>query len=303
MPFLFRCPHCDTETEVEDQYAGLTGPCAVCGKSVTIPHPDASHRSRAFAASRGPAVSVPVILAVTIVGLLLAATVVGVGVALVRPVISRARNSAQSVQCGNNLKQIALAMQAYAEEYGSLPPAYIADKNGRPIHSWRVLLLPYLGHESTYKQYDFSKSWDSTHNLALQYEMPSIYACPTDDDALAAQETSYMVVVGRRTPFPGATTTTFDDMADRPGDTILVVETHGEGVCWLKPTDLDVRKLQFEMNGGVGEMGSEHRSGANVATADGDVHFLVDDIGPEVLRGLTTIAGGEAIPWRRIETR
>ena len=39
----------------------------------------------------------------------------------------------------NNLKQIAIALHSYHEQYGSLPPAYVADANGRPMHSWRVL--------------------------------------------------------------------------------------------------------------------------------------------------------------------
>src|SRR5271168_5107175 len=47
-------------------------------------------------------------------------------------------------ECKNHLKQLALAMHNYHDQYGSFPPAYIADKNGRPMHSWRVLLLPFL---------------------------------------------------------------------------------------------------------------------------------------------------------------
>ena len=46
--------------------------------------------------------------------------------------------------CRNNLKQLALAMHMYHEQHGSFPPAYVADENGTPMHSWRVLLLPYL---------------------------------------------------------------------------------------------------------------------------------------------------------------
>ena len=48
------------------------------------------------------------------------------------------------LQCTNNLKQIAAALQAYHQANGCFPPAYIADKSGKPMHSWRVLILPYL---------------------------------------------------------------------------------------------------------------------------------------------------------------
>jgi hypothetical protein len=303
MPFLFRCPHCETETEVDDQYAGRSGPCAVCGKTITVPQLSRPGRGHVSASSGRPAVSVPVILAVTIIGLLLAGSLIALGVALVRPVVFRARNSVQIVQCENNLKQIALAMRSYAADHGSLPPAAVTDANGQPMHSWRVLLLPYLGHQATYDRYNFSQPWDSPDNLLLQYEMPSVYACPSDGDALGAQETSYMVVTGRRTLFPIGKTTSLDAVTDGLADTILVVETQQTAVCWLKPTDLDARRLQFEMNGGSGEVGSRHPGGAHVATADGEVHFLVSEIAPDVLRALTTIAGGELIPWRRIEDR
>jgi hypothetical protein len=39
------------------------------------------------------------------------------------------------MQCGNNMKQIALALLNYNDSYGTLPPAYVTDKNGQPVHS------------------------------------------------------------------------------------------------------------------------------------------------------------------------
>src|SRR5579864_1434043 len=47
-------------------------------------------------------------------------------------------------QCKNNLKYIGQALHNYHDTFGSFPPAYIADSNGRPMHSWRVLLLPFF---------------------------------------------------------------------------------------------------------------------------------------------------------------
>jgi len=37
MPIDFTCPHCGKSTSVAEEYAGLTGPCVGCGKTVTIP--------------------------------------------------------------------------------------------------------------------------------------------------------------------------------------------------------------------------------------------------------------------------
>jgi hypothetical protein len=45
--------------------------------------------------------------------------------------------------CGNNLKQIGLALHNYHRDHGTFPPAYVPDNNGQPSHSWRVLILTY----------------------------------------------------------------------------------------------------------------------------------------------------------------
>lgn len=64
--------------------------------------------------------------------------------ALLLPVSCVVCESARRAQCANNLKQIALALHAYHDRYGCLPPAVVRDPQGRPMHSWRVLLLPFI---------------------------------------------------------------------------------------------------------------------------------------------------------------
>ncbi|MEO8269794.1 MAG: hypothetical protein ABI557_08740, partial [Aureliella sp.] len=41
MPFQFTCPYCFKKTLVEDEIAGESGPCANCGKTITVPEPPA----------------------------------------------------------------------------------------------------------------------------------------------------------------------------------------------------------------------------------------------------------------------
>ena len=66
--------------------------------------------------------------------------------------------------CENNLRQIALALQNYHQANGCFPPAYVADKNGKPMHSSRMLILPYVGFDDLYKAYDFTEPWDGPNN-------------------------------------------------------------------------------------------------------------------------------------------
>ena len=99
------------------------------------------------------------------------------------------KESATRVHCVNSLKQIALALYSYHDEFGRLPPAYVPDENGRPKHSWRVLILPHLlkndapGSDEMkriYASYDFSEPWDGPHNRQLARRMPLVYGCGAD---------------------------------------------------------------------------------------------------------------------------
>lgn len=75
-----------------------------------------------------------------------------------------------------NLREIAGAFQKYREANKRYPPAVVYDKNGHPLHSWRVLILPYLGEEELFRQFHLDESWDSPHNLPLLSKIPQVFA-------------------------------------------------------------------------------------------------------------------------------
>src|SRR5262249_2836480 len=142
----------------------------------------------------------------------------------------------------NNLKQIVLAMQNYAEDHGGrLPPAVLQDKDGRPLHSWRVLLLPYLDQGDLYRGFRLNEPWDSPHNLALLPRMPEVYAVPAGLPAEAGagpSRTFYQVFTGPGPAFEGPRGLRFPgDILDGTSETIFVAEA-GEPVPWTHPTDL-----------------------------------------------------------------
>lgn len=84
-----------------------------------------------------------------------------------------------------------------------LTSAYIADANGKPLHSWRVLILPYIEQESLYQQYRFDEPWDSKHNLAIAEQIPYLFQCPSRSARTRGLFTSYVAVVGDETMWPG----------------------------------------------------------------------------------------------------
>jgi prepilin-type processing-associated H-X9-DG protein len=296
MPIRFTCPHCGNTTDVAEQYAGQSGPCARCGQTITVPpaggapmqynyYPPKKPRSGASTLLIVLAVCVPVIL---VCG--------GILVALLLPAVQAAREAARRASCSNNLRQIGLAMEAYHAQNGHYPPAFVADKDGKPMHSWRVLLLPYLGEQGLYNQYDMNQPWDSPHNMALANLMPGIYCCPSDGTATAGI-TSYAMLVGPNSISTGPDGHSKNKITDGPSNTIMVAETVGGGTNWLDPRhELDVQTMSFDLSDNTGkEISSMHPSTVNVLFCDGSVRPLSKDIDPNILKPMTTINGAEQV--------
>jgi hypothetical protein len=98
--------------------------------------------------------------------------------------IRDAREAARRSNCKGELSQINLALFNYREVYGCFPPAYVADSTGRPMHSWRVLILPFIDHAPLYNEYRFDEPWDGANNRQLSAKIVShdysFYHCPSD---------------------------------------------------------------------------------------------------------------------------
>ena len=73
--------------------------------------------------------------------------IVASGCAGLWTMVAEPRENARRVQCCIHLKQIALSLHNYHDVYKAFPPAFVADASGKPVHSWRVLILPFLGQE------------------------------------------------------------------------------------------------------------------------------------------------------------
>lgn len=222
-------------------------------------------------------------------------------VALLSPGIVVSHESANRAQCQNNLKQIALALHNYREHYGVFAPAYLADEEGKPMHSWRVLILPFLEQQPLYDQYDFSQPWDSPKNKSLASPgRPLYYACPSDPGADAGM-TSYLAVVGPAAAWAGSTSRKLDDLS-RSGGTILLVELANSGIHWMEPRDLSVEEVLSRIRqpgkdglpgAHVWDPGYFYRDvrGSYVAMADGSVEFVPVDTPAAIWEGLLRING------------
>lgn len=193
-------------------------------------------------------------------------------------------------------------MHNYHDDHGRFPPAAVRDPAGRPLLSWRVLLLPYLEEDSLYRQFKLDEPWDSPHNKPLLAQMPRVFAAPRVEDDLKVEPdaTFYQVFVGRGAAFEDARQMRLEkDFPDGEAKTILVIEA-GEAVPWTKPVGLVYQPDQplpplggiFRTEGRFSLFGSNRVKGFNTAMVDGRVQFLRAGLPEETLRGLITRNGG-----------
>ena len=230
-------------------------------------------------------------------------TGLGILIALLLPARCVSREAARRIQCRNNLKHIALALHNYHHGYGCFPPAYTVAEQGRRMHSWRALILPFV--EGIYKEgdYDFSQPWNSPDNIAFAEESSlfAIFSCPNErKEEPDRRTTSYVMLVGPNAFSEGLTGRKFEDITDDHGKTIIVGEMSHSDIFWTEPRDLDTELMSFKLND-PDQIGlrSYHSSGVHVAFADGAVSWLNDGMSPETLEALITINGGEEIEdWK-----
>jgi hypothetical protein len=144
------------------------------------------------------------------------------------------RNRAESK---NNLKQIALAVIHCADAAEGKLPADVLDKKGKPILSWRVLLLPYLEQQNLYNKFKLDEPWDSKHNKALLEKMPAIFRSPRVS-LKHKSYTVYQVFSGKETLFQAGKTFRYPaSIPDGTANTIMAVEATS-AVPWTKPVDI-----------------------------------------------------------------
>lgn len=241
--------------------------------------------------------------------LVAAALLVGILIALLLPAVQSARPAARRNQCANNLKQIALALLMYESAVRTMPPAYIADANGKPTHSWRVLILPYLSQQTLFGKYNFNEPWNGPNNSKLTAQAPDVYRCPghEDDADQNPLETNYIAIVGPGSVFPGAAGSPIRAISDGTSKTITVIEASGLGVNWMEPRDLTIdeavellttkpRSGHRTIEDGVFTTTYYETSERYVAFVDGHVEWVSPLADEEIARALLTAAGGERLP-------
>jgi hypothetical protein len=221
---------------------------------------------------------------------------------LTLPAVQKVRGASGRMVNTNNLKQLAIAMLNYASaNQGRLPPAVIYSKDGKPLYSWRVALLPYLEQDQLYRQFHLDEPWDSDHNKKLLPLMPKVFTLPGQDQP-GQSETCYQVFTGPGTPFNGRQQAQMPgSFTDGTSNTGLIFEA-AKAVPWTSPQDLPytapargraVPSLRHLLGGHFGNT-------FHVAMADGTVVAVSKNVRDQTLHLAINPADGQPLPadWR-----
>jgi hypothetical protein len=220
--------------------------------------------------------------------------------ALVHPIRAVRRRAAVDESI-NNLRQIVLGLLLYEDnsvatgtpagkKSAHFPLPAIMSKDGKPLLSWRVAILPYLQQKPLYDQFHLDEPWDGPHNRPLVDKMPAIYRSPLSKNKEPGR-TNYLLPVGNGAGFSADQPTSMRDISDGTSNTIMIVEADDDrAVIWTKPDD-----WQFDPNKPAQGLG--HLNNGEFLTAFFDDHgqAISVSIDPKTLKALFTRAGGEVV--------
>lgn len=189
----------------------------------------------------------------------------------------------------NNMKQLVLALHNYHDTYGHFPTD-IKDKNGKPLLSWRVRILPFIDQQNLYRLFKQDEPWDSAHNKALSQTLVKVFISPRQRGD--KWKTTYLAPIGEGYLWDTPKGTRLADVTDGTSNTIALVEADDDvAVEWTKPGDLKIDPKEPKKH-----LLGHYPEGFLAAIADGSVIFLKKNTTNENLIFMFTRAGGEVIP-------
>lgn len=136
--------------------------------------------------------------------------------------------------------QIELALLIYHDEHAAFPPRKYQPEPGGPIHSWRVLLVPYTSGDKRYSAYDFTQEWNSTNNVqALSgWEAPNRRTMPSGIFRMAHGgdgDIAHYLAIGEDDDWPSRNPLK-SFWVKKGKDRFLLVEDPDSKIHWMEPT-------------------------------------------------------------------
>lgn len=198
-----------------------------------------------------------------------------------------------------NIKQILSAMIKYEDLHERLPAAYTITLDRKPLLSWRVYMLPYLGQQDLYEQFKKDEPWDSPHNKALIKKMPDIFRSPDSSWSVTDGRTRYLTVRHPLSLFPPATAENqgrgkkIHGILDGVSNTVALVEADDRSaVIWTQPDDLIYVNDVFPA-----DKLKSRGTIALIGLADGTVQRIPLRILKDIFKDLVITNDGKNVQW------
>jgi prepilin-type N-terminal cleavage/methylation domain-containing protein/prepilin-type processing-associated H-X9-DG protein len=197
----------------------------------------------------------------TLVEVLVVICVIGILVGLLLPAVQSAREAGRRAQCGNNLKQIGLALQAYHDEYGSLPPGRMKTFDPRyagpnlPCTSamvdkgFLVHILPLLEQAAIYNTINQSLTIFGIENQTVFTFCVGCYACPSDPSSGMPRPMNTALMVEEGLAAPGERLeATYTSYAGCFGSYLVNAQPLPANGCTVDP------RVAAQANGAIGDI-------------------------------------------------
>ena len=202
-----------------------------------------------------------------------------------KPLIADSKQRAKSIA---QLKRILLAFHHYHDTYGYLP-ADVVDKDGKPLLSWRVVILPFMEQANLFNKFKLDEPWDSENNKEFSQITVKLFTNGHEPRNTKYPMTYFQRPTGKDTAHEPGQKIKFLDITDGMSNTIGIVETN-KAIEWAKPDDLtfDFKKPN--------ELRGPFANTFHTAFCDGSALCFAGGIPAKVAVKFVSRAGGEVIP-------
>lgn len=215
----------------------------------------------------------------TLIELLVCIGIVSLLAALLLPAVQAAREAARCVNCRNNLRQIGIALQNYADAFSQYP----ANTNT----PWTIAAAPQYGQRPIYDAFDHRfHPLTSEANAELGTRPIALFLCPSEPVSRIAPENWVASNYAANIELVHAGGSPRDCL-DGSSHTVLCFHISGSlgqaqilGPAMYLRCDDDSRHSVFQL-----------------LLADGSVHGIANDVSDDILWALGTPAGGEDNAW------
>ncbi len=206
------------------------------------------------------------------------------------PVISQVEFAAQKTNMANRIRKLILACHNFHDANKSLPASSLNDDEGRPLLSWRVSILPFIGQSKLYEQFKLDEPWDSEHNIKLVSQMPGDFV--SDPSLIQQGKTTFLMVVGDQAIGRSTEPYSLENVKDGTSRTIMFVKAAPESaVEWTKPAD-----WEFDPENPLRGLAVTGQTQLLTAFADGSSHYISFD--EKKIKAACTVAGGEFVEFK-----